>query len=76
MNACMDFIGNQYLLDQYHKAADVQDKGKILFNLVERLETDGFSREQALHEVRDAVGSDEQARAALLLAEQKHFKAV
>ena len=76
MTECMDFIGNQYLLERYRKAADLHAKGKILCDLVEGLETDGLSHEEAIHEVKDAVGADETAKAALVLAEQRHFKVV
>lgn len=73
MSGFMDFIGNQWLLDQYQRAADVKSRGEFLVHLVDRLESEGLTLHDAFHEVKTVLSGDAHAEAALFHV-QEHRK--
>lgn len=74
MSSCMDFIGNQWLVQQYRDADEGIAKSRILYDLVEGLQLEGLSLEEAVGEVKGILGEDTYAETALSrVRERKRF---
>jgi hypothetical protein len=72
MSSCMDFLGNQYLMDQYKKSATPEDGGNVLAALVLNLEADGMTIPEAYKEVSGLVQNDDNAEVALAIVRKTH----
>lgn len=72
MSSCMDFVVNQYLMDQYKKSATPEACGNVLSALVLNLEADGMTIPEAYKEVSGLIQNDDHAEAALAFVRKAH----
>lgn len=72
MTSCMDFIGNQYLMDQYQKTTTPEAGGNVLSALVLNLEADGLSLVDAYKEVSGLLSGDDKAETVLAFVRKTH----